>query len=451
MKYLRHIAPITAVLALVSLQACGSDESEEGKETSGGDGDSASGDGDGDGDGEEEETVEITSWWSAPGEAEALSALLDTHTDRNPGVNIFNSSANDGTESELSIETRLENGDPPDAFQENVHDIEILLNDFPGELASLDELFEKNGWNEAFLPEVLGAITVDGSIYAMPVGVHRENSLFMNEAIFAEHSASPPTSVPELLTLCETLSGEGVTCLATGGQGWIVRLMFFELVMGTMGGEGFRDFFDGKGDPADPKFAEAVAALRQIIDNYIDPGLWTTDGCQDSEENPIDNCLKGDSGWQEASQALFDSEAAMFMHGDWVGGYIQQLGWEAGVDYTVIGAPGASDTFMFGVDTFVLPTKAKNRDGALAFFETIGSVEGQAAFNNLKGSTPVRLDADTSLLTPVAKQALDDLSNAETVMGAPTFDKMDDKILDFANGVLTEEEFIAVFETALYL
>src|SRR5690606_12062009 len=79
--------------------------------------------GDGDGDASEKSTVEITSWWSGPGEAEALSALLDAHKKLNSGVHIYNSSENDGSTSELTIEQRLEAGDPPDAFQENVNDI----------------------------------------------------------------------------------------------------------------------------------------------------------------------------------------------------------------------------------------------------------------------------------------------------------------------------------------
>jgi glucose/mannose transport system substrate-binding protein len=419
----------------------------------GGGGDDApaeNGDGDGDGGASGADTVEITSWWSGPGEAEALSALLEVHEERNEGVNIFNSNESDGSASELTIEQRLEAGDPPDAFQENIHDIPAILAEFPDSLEPLDDLFEENGWNAVFLPEVLDAITIDGNIYAMPVGVHRENAVFMNEAIFTEHDLAAPTSIEELMTVCEALAAEDVTCLATGGQGWIVRIMFLDIVMGTMGGAAFQEFFAGEGDPDDPLFAEAVDHLQTILDNYINQDLWVTSDCVDMNGDPIDRCLDPSFGWQEASQALFDGEAAMFMHGDWAGGYVQQLGWEAGVDYSVVGAPGASDTFLFGVDTFALPADAANKEGALAFFETIGSLEGQAAFNNIKGSTPVRLDADPESLTPVGKKALEDLNAASVVMGAPTFADMDLIIMDFANGVLTKEEFIAMFQEALY-
>jgi hypothetical protein len=53
-------------------------------------------------------------------------------------------------------------------------------------------------------------------------------------------------------------------------------------------------------------------------------------------------------------------------------------------------------------------------------------------------------------LTPVGQQALEDLNAASVVMGAPTFPDMDAMIIDFANGALTKEEFIAVFQDALY-
>lgn len=69
----------------------------------GSDDDVSTGDGDGDnvGGAPGTDTVEMTSWWSGPGEAEALAALLEAHEDRNPGVDIFNSSESSGTSSEL--------------------------------------------------------------------------------------------------------------------------------------------------------------------------------------------------------------------------------------------------------------------------------------------------------------------------------------------------------------
>jgi glucose/mannose transport system substrate-binding protein len=203
---------------------------------SGGDDGGGDGDGDsGDGDGDAREQVEIMSWWNAPGEAEALRALLDVHSERNPDVDIFNSSQVGGEETQAEIEKRLADGNPPDVFQEVVADLGEILATDPEALESLDDLFENNGWNDAVVPAVLDLIKADGKIYAMPVGIHRDNSLFFNQSLMKANSIDPPTTIAELLTACEDLNAAGVTPLAMGGQGWIVEKACYSIAAGVMG------------------------------------------------------------------------------------------------------------------------------------------------------------------------------------------------------------------------
>ena len=45
-------------------------------------------------------------------------------------------------------------------------------------------------------------------------------------------------------------------------------------------------------------------------------------------------------------------------------------------------------------DSFTLPVGAPNEEGAKAWLKTVGSADGQEAFNTKKGSIPVRTDAD---------------------------------------------------------
>jgi len=44
-------------------------------------------------------------------------------------------------------------------------------------------------------------------------------------------------------------------------------------------------------------------------------------------------------------------------------------------------------------DSFGLPADAPNRDNTVAWLSTLGSIDGQNAFNPLKGSIPARIDA----------------------------------------------------------
>jgi len=393
---------LASVLALVS-GCSGSDE--VGNDGTGGEGGGGSGD----------STVEIISWWTGPGEAEALRALLDVFEDQNPGTTIFNAAADSGTDARALIDQRIADGEPPDVFQENVAEIPQFLATNPDGLTPLDDLFAENGWTDVMRPEVIERITMDGHIYAMPVGIHRENGLIYNRAVFTEHDLEPPTTLDELWTVSEALAAAGETPFATGGQGWILRIMFHSIALGTMGGAEYEAFFTGQGDRNDPALPESIQNFDRILQNYIGAGM-----------------LEETFGWQEASQAVHDGDAAMFLHGDWAAGYLQALGWEAGVDFGVVASPGAAEVFLFGVDAFALPADAPNHDGAISFFETIGSLEGQVAFNNIKGSTVTRLDVDSADLTPVGRATQADFASAAIVIGTPSWEGVDDAILAFA-------------------
>jgi glucose/mannose transport system substrate-binding protein len=136
--------------------------------------------------------------------------------------------------------------------------------------------------------------------------------------------------------------------------------------------------------------------------------------------------------WTNAVQAVYNGDAAMFLHGDWAKGYFVQLGWTPGKDFGVVGAPGAADLFLYGVDVFAIPKGAQNDRGAREFLATIASTEGQIAFNKLKGSIPVRLDAPAGQLDVLGQAALHDFQNARIRMLVRGRQEWDDAIADFA-------------------
>jgi len=376
--------------------------------------------------------VEIISWWTGPGEVEALRALIDVHGDRNPEASVTDAAAESGRDAGELIDERFLEGNPPDVFQENLAAIPQFLQDNPGGLVQLDDLFEEEGWADNIWSEVMERITVDGHIYAMPVNVHRENSLIYNRALFDEHQLEPPTSLEQLWEVCDAFVDAGVTPLATGGQGWILRLMFHSVALSTMGGADYEVYFAGNGDRDDPELVTAIRNFDRILENYVGEGM-----------------LAEDFGWQEASRAVHGGDAAMFFHGDWAAGYLQALGWQAGTDYGVVGSPGASEVFLLGVDAFAVPTEAANVDGALEFLKTVGSEEGQVAFNNIKGSTPVRMDIGEGELSEVARNTHGDLSNAEIIISAPSWDDLDDAILAFALN-RDEDALVEYFQDTIY-
>src|SRR4051812_34328571 len=73
-----------------------------------------------------DKTVEIFSWWIAPGEAEALQALVDVNKIKYPHDHILNQAAVSGATARADLATRLAPTStvaPPDLFQQNAADL----------------------------------------------------------------------------------------------------------------------------------------------------------------------------------------------------------------------------------------------------------------------------------------------------------------------------------------
>ena len=95
--------------------------------------------------------------------------------------------------------------------------------------------------------------------------------------------------------------------------------------------------------------------------------------------------------WPEATQLVIDGAAAYNVMGDWAVAAFEEQEVE---DFTYFPVPGTDGMFGFLADSFTMPVGAPHPEGAEAWLETVGSLEGQTAFNQAKGSIPARTDAD---------------------------------------------------------
>jgi glucose/mannose transport system substrate-binding protein len=360
-----------------------------------------------------EQVIEIFSWWIAPGEAEALQALVDINKVQHPQERIFNAAANSDADQRAILKQRLADQLPPDLFQIPAHNLATFLQANPGALEPLDTFFSGHGFDTSILPDIVEGVKIGGKIYAMPVNIHRENALFYNKQIFAAHHLTPPTTIAEFLSVCATLKAAGVTPVATANQGWILRIMFNALTMGSMGTEAFHTFMTG-GPRDDVAFRAAIDLFANVLDNYVNTSASTAD-----------------FGWTQAATEVSEGRAAMFFHGDWAKGLYVQLGSTPGVDFGVVGTPGAADLFWYTVDAFALPVGAKHPAGAKDFLTTIGSTAGQVAFAKLKGSSPVRPDVPREQLDSEGRATLDDLQNAKYRLLVVSKDVYDNALLAF--------------------
>jgi glucose/mannose transport system substrate-binding protein len=389
------------LLSLFFLLGCkddGDDKDDDGTDTDTNSTDVTSTDSSGEG-GE----VEIYSWWTSPGEAEALDALLAVFIEEYPDVSVVNVSKTfeHGEQARENLIARMADNDPPDTFQLGPRDfqtwVEYAGDETDNRLEALDTLFAAEGWETKYPAGVLEALKYGGNYYSVPVNMHRQNAMFYNKELVPE----PPTTMEQFLTMAEELDGKGIVPLAISSQTWILQIVFFSMMSGTAGAEYHNDFFTGK---LDLTKQENLDLLTETIANYETILSYANTDANDA-----------DFGWDKAAQKLVDNKAAMFIHGDWAKGYLISKGWVAGTDFDAVASPGTSDEFIYNVDTFALCKDAPNRDVALKFLRTIGSAPAQGAFNKIKGSTPVHPEVDVSSWDSVAVKTAADYKVAKVV------------------------------------
>jgi glucose/mannose transport system substrate-binding protein len=320
--------------------------------------------------------LEIFSWWAGD-EGPALEALIELYNEMYPDVEVINATVTGGSgvNARAVLKTRMLGGNPPDSFQ--VHAGEELTGTWvvADRMLDLTDLFEAQGFFDVFPQDLLDLIVVDGGVYSVPVNIHRSNVMWYNPAMFAEWGLDVPMTWEQFLgETCPAMQSAGVTPLIVG-EAWTVNHLWESVALASLGVDGWNGIWDGSTDPVG---AEMVAAWDLFGDVLACSNINEASGLS----------------WQQAIDEVVAGTAGINIMGDWAAGYMTTtLGLEPGEGYGYMAAPDTDGVFMWLSDSFGLPVGASNTDAALAWLAVLGSVEGQNAFNQLKGSIPARNDA----------------------------------------------------------
>jgi len=357
---------------------------------------SSSDNGDG-GDKKGSDKLEIFSWWTGAGEEDGLKALIKLFEDKYPDVPIENAAVagGAGTNAKAVLASRMQGNDPPATFQ--VHGGAELNEGWVAadKMEALDDLYEKEGWNDKFPKDLIDMVSKDGKIYSVPVNIHRGNVLWYNKKIFEENGLEAPTTFDAFFEAAEKLKAKGITPLALGDkEPWTATHLFETVLLGKLGAEDYAKLWTGELAVDDAKVKDAVETYKKML-SYI-------------------NDDHSSRNWQDASQLVANGEAAMNVMGDWAKGYfVNDLKLKVNEDFGYVPTPETEGQFMVITDTFGLPKGVSNADDVKKFLAVLGSVEGQDAFNPLKGSIPARIDADVSKYDQYGKDTIEDFKEAK--------------------------------------
>jgi glucose/mannose transport system substrate-binding protein len=351
--------------------------------------------------------VEIFSWW-AGSEAPPLSDLLERFKARYPQVSVVNSAVpgGGGANARAALRARMLAGKPPDVFQ--VHAAAELLapwvrvngiDDSESKVAPLDALYDAQGWRTVMPSAVLDLVSSGGHPYAVPVDIHKDNSLFYNRRIFNDLGLLPPATLSDFYAVADALKAHGFTALALGSSDpWTLSDIFQNVLLAKKGPAYYRAFWSGQGNAGDLGVADTLAEMKKIL-AYTNADASTLD-------------------WVAAAKLVYDGTAAMNLMGDWEKGYFEYtFQWKPEVDFGEVSAPGTAGAFNAVIDTFGVPRGAPDYDNALALLAWMASREGQSAFVPLKGCLSPRSDVDPSIYDVASRATLAEFQTDALVQG----------------------------------
>lgn len=334
--------------------------------------------------------VEVFTWWAAGSELTGLEALEEVFAEQHPDVTFINGAVAGGAGSAAKdlLQTRLQSGNPPDTFQAHAG-MELMDYIDAGQLDDVADLYDEFGLNEAFPGDLIDLLTVDGAIYSVPSNIHRSNVVWANPDVLEEAGvdpATPPASISEWIDDLQKVEDSGAIALSVAAP-WTQVHLLETVLMADLGTEGYNGLWTGATDWSSSEVTDALADFEALIE--------------------FTNTDRDGLDWPDATQMVADGTAGYNVMGDWAVALFEENGIDRGVGFIDFPVPGSDGQFGFLADSFTLPDGAPHPDGAKAWLETIGSLEGQVAFNKAKGSIPARTDADPSEFSEYQQTAIE--------------------------------------------
>jgi len=342
--------------------------------------------------------VEVFTWWTSGGEKAGLDGLVSVLADKYPNVEFINGAVAGGAGSAAKdlLQSRLQANAPPDTFQSHAG---MELNDYiqAGQVQDISNLYTEFGLTDVFPQDLLDLLTVDGKIYSVPANIHRSNMVWANPTVLTDAGLDPAATyatMADWFVAMDAVQAAGQTALSVATT-WTQVNLLETVLMADLGAAGYVGLWDGTTDWAGSEMTAALQDFEKLM-SYTN-----------TDRDGLD--------WPDAAQMVIDGSAAFNVMGDWAAGEFQAQGLTAGTDYIYFPVPGTDSMFGFLADSFTLPVGAPHPDGAKAWLDVVGSLEGQTAFNVAKGSIPARTDADPSKFTEYQQSAIADFASKTIV------------------------------------
>ncbi|MES0883449.1 ABC transporter substrate-binding protein [Roseibium sp. SCP14] len=382
--------------------------------------------------------LEVTHWWTSGGEAAAVAEFAKAF-DATGNKWVDGAIAGSGGTARPIMISRITGGDPMGATQFNHgRQAEELVE--AGLMRDLSDVAAEGKWDEIVFPKsLLDSCTLDGKIFCVPVNIHSQQWLWLNNSVYENLGIPVPSNWDEFVAAAPKLEEAGIVPLAMGQQPWQTTLAFQVLLVALAGPETYTQVFGDKdadlaAGPELAKIFQAAAVARDMAKN------------------------SNVQAWNDATNMVITGKAGGQIMGDWAQGEFQVAEQVAGKDYTCLPGLGVNEVIMTGGDAFYFPKvddpAITAAQGELA--KVMISPETQVAFNLKKGSLPVRGDVDLTAANDCMRKGLDILSKGNIIpgpdqlMSADSIAQVNDLFVEFFNNPsMSAEDAQALFASII--
>jgi len=332
--------------------------------------------------------AEVIHWWTSGGESAAIKELANAYNAA--GGEWVDSAVAGGEQARSTAINRMVGNNAPTAAQFNTSKqfFDLIEGDM---LNNVDDVAAKGNWDKVLPTPIINTIKYKGHYFAVPVNIHNPAWIWYSKAAFAKAGVtSEPKTMDELFAALDKVKAAGLVPLALGGQAWQEKMMFDAIFAYVGGADLFLKVYRDRDVNAinTPEFKKVLTTFKRLHD-YVDVGSPGRD-------------------WNVATGMLISGKAGVQIMGDWAKGEFLAANQTAGKEFGCFAGFGPKAPYVVAGDVFIMP-KSSNPEviKAQQLLATVMVAPAtQVAFNNKKGSIPIRTDVDASKMDICAQQGI---------------------------------------------
>jgi len=338
--------------------------------------------------------VEVLHWWTAGGEAGALTVLKDDLSTKGITWKDMPVAGGGGAQAMTVLRARVTSGNPPTAVQMTGFDLKDWA--AQGVLADLNDLATQENWDAVIPKAVQDFSKQNGKWVAAPVNVHSTNWVWANKKILDDLGIAQPTTWDEFVAALTKVQEAGKVALAHGGQAWQDATMAESLALGVGGLEFYKKAFIDLDEAAlQSDQMKEVFNRMAVLRSFVDDNFSGRD-------------------WNLATAMVINEEAAFQIMGDWAKGEFINAGKVPDQDFLCFRVPGSQGVVTFNADQFAMFDSNGENDAVQAeLAKAVMSPTFQSAFNVVKGSAPARIDVPNDAFDACGQKGMQHVAAAD--------------------------------------